>query len=219
MKLALILGLAMAASASCGGGGAAGAGGGGDPGQGQIVEPSEGEGGAPGNSGAPSGAPEGEPGGAPQGEPTAEGGASLNAEAAAILAAHNRVRALHCARPLVWSAALAATAQEWSNSLRDSDCSFEHSQTAYGENLAAGTRLSGENAVELWYAEGEKYNYKKQGFSARTGHFTQVVWAGSRSLGCGFSECQGMRLWVCHYDPAGNVMTLFADNVSPPSCK
>jgi uncharacterized protein YkwD len=129
------------------------------------------------------------------------------------------VRAQHCARPLAWSPALAATAQEWANSLRDASCAFEHSQTAYGENLAAGTRLTGENAVELWYAESEKYSYKKQGFSAATGHFTQVVWAGSRNLGCGFSECNGMRLWVCHYDPPGNVLSLFPDNVSPPTCK
>jgi uncharacterized protein YkwD len=140
-------------------------------------------------------------------------------EAAAILAAHNRVRAQHCARPLAWSPALAATAQEWANALRDANCGFNHSQTAYGENLAAGTQLSGENAVELWYAESEKYNYKRHGFSPATGHFTQVVWAGSRNLGCGFSECNGMRLWVCHYDPPGNVLSLFPDNVSSATCK
>lgn len=159
----------------------------------------------------------GEP--APPGPAAPPAGGGLSGDAATILAAHNRVRATHCARPLAWSEALAATAQEWASSLRDSGCRFEHSQTAYGENLAAGTRLSAANAVELWYAEEALYNYKKPGFSMKTGHFTQVVWAGSRSLGCGFSECQGMRLWVCHYDPPGNVMSLFPDNVSPPTCK
>lgn len=151
--------------------------------------------------------------------PTSGQSSGASGEADALLAAHNRVRAKHCARPLAWSPALAATAQEWANALRDSGCKFEHSQTAYGENLAAGTRLTGENAVELWYAESEKYSYKKQGFSPATGHFTQVVWAGTRNLGCGFSDCQGMRLWVCHYDPPGNVLSLFPDNVSPATCK
>jgi hypothetical protein len=220
MKLALMLGLAMAASAGCGGGSAASGGPGpsGDPGTTPIVEASEGEGGGEGGQ-PPAGGedPAGEPGG--PSEPAGEAGGGPRGESAAILEAHNRVRAKHCARPLVWSEALAATAQEWANSLRDSGCRFEHSQTAYGENLAAGTRLSGENAVELWAAEVSQYDYKKPGFSPRTGHFTQMVWAGSRSLGCGFSECQGMRLWVCHYDPAGNVMTMFRDNVSPPTCK
>lgn len=225
MKLALMLGLACGASvagAGCGGGSAAGgqSGAGGDPGAAQIVEPSEGEGGgtgrAPDGPQAASPPPRGDAAPEPAKPPVVRGPRGENAT---ILAAHNRVRALHCARPLVWSEALAATAQEWANSLRDSGCRFEHSQTAYGENLAAGTRLSGENAVELWYDEVQKYDFKKHGFSARTGHFTQVVWAGSRSLGCGSVECQGMRMWVCHYDPAGNVMTMFPDNVSPASCK
>ena len=151
--------------------------------------------------------------------PAASPNAGLSEEATAILAAHNQVRATHCARPLAWSAALAATAQEWANSLRDSGCRFEHSQTAYGENLAAGTRLSAANAVQLWTDEVTHYNYKRPGFSMKTGHFTQVVWSSSRSIGCGYSECQGMRLWVCHYDPPGNVMSLFPENVSPPTCK
>lgn len=143
----------------------------------------------------------------------------LAGEAQALLDAHNQARATHCARPLAWSEALAATAQEWANSLRDNGCSFEHSKTAYGENLAAGTNLSAANAVALWYDEERLYNYKKPAFSMKTGHFTQVVWAGSRSLGCGSSECQGMRLWVCHYDPPGNVVSTFPANVSQPTCK
>lgn len=143
----------------------------------------------------------------------------LPGDAQALLDAHNQVRATHCARPLAWSEALAATAQEWANSLRDNGCSFEHSKTAYGENLAAGTNLSAANAVALWYDEERLYNYKKPAFSMKTGHFTQVVWAGSRSLGCGSSECQGMRLWVCHYDPPGNVVSMFPANVSQPTCK
>lgn len=139
-------------------------------------------------------------------------------EAAAILTAHNRVRARHCARPLVWSEDLAATAQQWADSLRDTGCRFEHSNTGYGENLAAGTRLSAENAVELWAQEAEQYDFRRPSFSSETGHFTQMVWRGTRMIGCGASECRGMRLWVCHYDPPGNVLSLFADNVFAPGC-
>lgn len=187
------------------------------------TEPSA-EPGADGSSGSAPAAPAAQDD-APAGEPAvgqdepAPASSGAGSEADAILAAHNQVRAKHCARPLSWSPALAATAQEWANALRDSGCRFEHSQTAYGENLAAGTRLTGTNAVELWYAESSKYNFKKPGFSPATGHFTQVVWAGSKNLGCGFSECQGMRLWVCHYDPPGNVLSLFPDNVVPATCK
>jgi pathogenesis-related protein 1 len=163
---------------------------------------------------------------AAQPDPVARGGqepvrdaSDLPANATAMLAAHNRLRALHCARPLSWSSDLTATAQEWANSLRDRGCRFEHSRTAYGENLAAGTRLTAENAVELWAREAREYDYKRPRFSAQTGHFTQMVWMATRSVGCAASECDGMRTWVCHYDPPGNVISLFSDNVAPPRCR
>ena len=45
------------------------------------------------------------------------------------------------------------------------------------------------------------------GFSESTGHFTQMVWAGTQALGCGSAQCsiggaQG-HLFVCNYSPAG----------------
>ena len=45
------------------------------------------------------------------------------------------------------------------------------------------------------------------GFSESTGHFTQMVWAGTQLLGCGSAQCaiggaQGY-LFVCSYSPAG----------------
>src|SRR5690242_18692994 len=43
-------------------------------------------------------------------------------DASAIVAAHNRVRAEHCAAPLHWSSELAAVAQKWANHLRDAGC-------------------------------------------------------------------------------------------------
>lgn len=154
------------------------------------------------------------------GEPTEPAAAEpTDALARELLGAHNRYRAHHCARPLVWSADLARTASDWAAALRDDNCAFQHSQTAYGENLAAGTSLSGAAAVELWYREAEQYNYRKHGFSMATGHFTQMVWAATRAVGCGTARCQGMQLWVCHYDPPGNVLSLFPENVQPASCK
>jgi uncharacterized protein YkwD len=135
-----------------------------------------------------------------------------------ILAAHNKVRARHCAPPLVWSAEVAKVAQGWANQLRDSGCSFEHSKTKYGENLAAGTSLTQQAAVDMWYAEVGKYDFARPGFSMSTGHFTQVVWVGSQRLGCGVSSCKGMRIWVCNYDPPGNFQGRFPDNVKPTSC-
>lgn len=183
----------------------------------------------PSDPGASPVTPEGAPQAGPPADPadaSAEASTDATAEpgppdalARELLGAHNRYRAHHCARPLVWSADLARTASDWAAALRDDNCAFQHSQTAYGENLAAGTSLSGAAAVELWYREAEQYNYRKHGFSMATGHFTQMVWAATRAVGCGTARCQGMQLWVCHYDPPGNVLSLFPENVQPASCK
>jgi uncharacterized protein YkwD len=147
--------------------------------------------------------------------------AAPSGEAAALLAAHNRVRAKHCAAPLAWSDELAAVAQKWADHLRDAGCAFEHSRTDYGENLAAGTEgtLDADGVVGMWYGEIDKYDFRRGGFSMETGHFTQVVWRATSRVGCGTSQCNGMTIWVCNYDPAGNVEGEYKENVRPRGCK
>jgi pathogenesis-related protein 1 len=139
----------------------------------------------------------------------------------AILAAHNARRAEHCARPLVWSDALAQTAQRWADHLAANGCQLEHSQGAYGENLAAGTSgsLSPEDVVSMWYRESEHYRFAHGGFSMQTGHFTQLVWVGTTSLGCGTTTCNGLDVFVCNYDPPGDVEGQYRENVLPTSCR
>jgi hypothetical protein len=36
------------------------------------------------------------------------------------------------------------------------------------------------------------------------GHFTQVVWKGSKQVGCGVAACGDKTYWVCRYTPTGN---------------
>jgi pathogenesis-related protein 1 len=143
-----------------------------------------------------------------------------SAEMRGLLAAHDAARAKHCAPPLTWSPALAQVAQKWADHLRDAGCAFEHSRTDYGENLAAGTdgALDADGVVAMWYGEIAKYDFRRGGFSMETGHFTQLVWKGTTQLGCGTSRCNGMTIWVCNYDPAGNVEGEYRENVSPTGC-
>jgi len=138
-----------------------------------------------------------------------------------IVALHNAKRAEHCAPPLEWSDKLAKVAQKWANHLRDHGCVFGHSDTMYGENLAAGTSgvMDDATVVDMWYREVDKYKFKHPGFDGNTGHFTQLVWVATTHVGCGRSTCNGNDIIVCNYDPAGNVMTYFEDNVLPKSCK
>lgn len=138
------------------------------------------------------------------------------------VAAHNTYRAKHCAAPLTWSTKLADIAQKWANTLEAKGCAFEHSPGAkYGENLAGGTTgaLDPEGATTMWYDEIKKYNFAKGGFSMETGHFTQVVWKGTTRLGCAMAACPQWDLWVCNYDPPGNVERGYGSNVLSTGCK
>jgi uncharacterized protein YkwD len=142
-------------------------------------------------------------------------------DAQAFLDAHNADRAKHCAAPLTWSQKLADAAQRWANSLRDDGCKFGHSGGQYGENLAAGTSgiLDANSVTAMWYDEVKDYSFPNGGFSMQTGHFTQLVWRGTKQMGCGHSSCNGNDIYVCEYDPPGNYEGEYAKNVLPTSCK
>lgn len=146
--------------------------------------------------------------------------AGLSPELQAILDAHNALRAQHCAAPLAWSDTVARAAKTWVDRLAARGCVLQHSETNYGENIAGGSAStqSPEQVVNMWYRERDGYDFARGGFSMRTGHFTQVVWRGSQQLGCASATCGDMRLWVCNYDPPGNMQGDFQRNVLPTTC-
>lgn len=111
--------------------------------------------------------------------------------------------------PVDWSDEVARTAQEWANHLKSSqDCGLEHATgTGYGENLAAGSNVDAERAVDMWASEVENYTYAPEfAFGGDTGHYTQIVWRKTREIGCASAECGDSSVVVCRYDPPGNVL-------------
>jgi uncharacterized protein YkwD len=164
----------------------------------------------------PASAPAPEPASAPA---PARAGGSI---AERFVAAHNAARAKHCAGPLAWSPQLAQYAQKWADTLRAKGCMFGHSPgMQYGENLAGGTEgvLDPEGTVAYWYDEIKGYKFPNGGFSMTTGHFTQLVWRATTHVGCGHTTCKGNDIWVCEYDPPGNVEGEYRANVLPTGCR
>jgi len=153
--------------------------------------------------------------------PPPRGPSRLATDAQQILDAHNRYRAQHCAAPLSWSPKLEQVAARWAQSLVDQGCKFGHSGGQYGENLAAGTSgtLDGNAVAAMWYDEIKEYSFDRGGFSMNTGHFTQVVWRDTTEMGCAKATCRGMDIWVCNYNPAGNVDGDYRANVKPRGCR
>ncbi len=121
---------------------------------------------------------------------------------------HNRWRTPLGIQPLSWSEHLASSAQQWANRLQQQGCRLSHETTSpYGENLAAGTNLTAAAAVGLWGDESAYYNgQNNQCMSGQVcGHYTQMVWRNTRELGCGVAYCRQFAVWVCRYNPPGNV--------------
>jgi hypothetical protein len=77
------------------------------------------------------------------------------------------------------------------------------SSTAHskGLNITAG--------IYSWFNEYKLYKYP--GYTPKAGHYTQVVWADSKYVGCGYTYYKGrgkfkyQKILVCNYGPAGNV--------------
>jgi uncharacterized protein YkwD len=123
-----------------------------------------------------------------------------------MLKEHNAVRASVGIPPLQWSEHLAAVAQNWANRLV-AQRKFEHSpDTLYGENLfdISGQPATAALAVKFWASESRNYDYASNSCRGMCGHYTQIVWRDTRSVGCAVARGGGREVWVCNYDPAGN---------------
>jgi len=110
-----------------------------------------------------------------------------------MLYAHNFYRAAHNASDLAWNETLAKAATKWSD-----NCEFEHSRGPTGENLAMGYTNATAN-VDAWALERKDYKFGNNptGFKSETGHFTQVVWRNTTSVGCGRKDCKGKNGKFC----------------------
>jgi uncharacterized protein YkwD len=128
--------------------------------------------------------------------------------ARAIVDAHNAVRARVGDPPLVWSAQLAAVAQEWANRLIATATFAHRPDSRYGENLysISGGAASPGQVVAAWADEGRGYDPNRNTCAGVCGHYTQIVWRATRSVGCGVATDPEREVWVCDYDPPGNVV-------------
>ncbi|GMR51247.1 hypothetical protein PMAYCL1PPCAC_21442, partial [Pristionchus mayeri] len=145
---------------------------------------------------------------------------SISAYRTQIFNDHNQYRARHQAQPLRLVESLNSSAQAYAQQLAYNDAGIPHSDYAgkYGENLYYCTGMSPLNASHQWYNEESMYDYNVGDFDWTTGHFTQMVWRETTSIGVGIAQSNsGRHFVVAHYVKPGNATGQFAQNVLPPS--
>jgi pathogenesis-related protein 1 len=122
--------------------------------------------------------------------------------------AHNVIRARVGVPPLVWSDQLARVAQDWTNHLIATGGFSHRPDNRYGENLysVSGAIASPAQAVGHWAREARGYDVRSNTCSGVCGHYTQIVWGNIRTVGCAVATDRRREVWVCNYDPPGNVI-------------
>lgn len=135
-----------------------------------------------------------------------------------MLNEHNAARTRAGVPPLVWSATLADHARAYARELARTG-RFEHADQPQGpgregETLWTGTRdaYGYDEMIGHWVAEkrfftnGITPDYSTTGDYRDAVHYAEIVWRGTRAVGCAFASNARDDYLVCRYDPPGNVV-------------
>ena len=134
-----------------------------------------------------------------------------------VLGMHNEERQSLGLAPLAWDSALAQDAARYARQMATTN-RFQHSARASrtvpsGENLWMGPRrlyaydtMIGAFLDEkrLFRRVGKLPDISSSGRWEDVGHYTQMIWRGTRKVGCAVAEGQNDDYLVCRYFPAGN---------------
>lgn len=132
-----------------------------------------------------------------------------------LVSRHNAERALYGIPPLTWNPGLARSARVWADYLATSGA-FHHAPendaAPEGENLWAGTsgRFTPEAMVDAWARErrffrsGRFPGNSTTGRVGDVGHYTQLMWRATHSVGCALAHGSREDVLVCRYSEAGN---------------
>jgi len=126
-----------------------------------------------------------------------------------VLKAHNDFRALKGLAPLTYNVDAETFAQ---NYVDTGACPMDHSGSdTYGENLywSGGIATSLVPAINSWHSEEPDWSCQNNNCKsgAMCGHYTQVMWNNTQSVGCGLrTTCTGQydTMISCNYYPPGN---------------
>ena len=154
---------------------------------------------------------------------------SSNNFAEKCLERHNYYRKMHGVRDLSYCQKLTSDAEKFAKYLADND-KFSNSTDRgnVGESLYyywtndPKFQINADKIIDGWYKESEKYPWKGGNDEVmeefqEIGHFTQMVWKGSEKFGVGYARNGEKHIVVARYEPSGNVVGRFLENVNQKS--
>ncbi len=122
---------------------------------------------------------------------------------------HNTHREIVGSPDLIWSDTLMLEAQEQADLIAQNPYSVK-ADDYYGVNIyRSANEPSAKEVISFWVAEqryfhGEEMTEKNL---LNFGHYTQVIWKQTVSVGCAISKTQGgTYILVCLYNPKGNII-------------
>jgi len=133
-----------------------------------------------------------------------------------LLAAQNAERDRRRLPRLSWNDQLAQHAKAWAQKLAHDDRmvhSDRKERPGEGENLWNGTAsyFAPEDMVGSFLSERKAFkagtfpDVSKTGKWQDVGHYSQIVWPTTTSVGCALAHNKARDYLVCRYSPAGNV--------------
>jgi hypothetical protein len=146
----------------------------------------------------------------------AEAPQDINPFARTLLADQNAERDRKGVERMTWSHDLAQQAQSWADRLARDDRMYHsdrQSRHGAGENLWVGPvgYYGADDMIDLFLAEKKHYRpgtfpqVSKTGRWEDVGHYTQIIWPGTKQVGCAVAHNRQHDFLVCRYFPAGNV--------------
>ncbi len=139
------------------------------------------------------------------------------------LEVHNKYREMHKVDALQLDDNLCKKAQERLNQLLKEKNRNKLIIKDYGKNIGENLWIGEkkifdikrlEEACESWYNEKIKYKFDSNKYQSGTGHFTQMVWKGTRIVGFGFLQYhENKSYFLALYYPPGNKLFHFKENV------
>ncbi|RIV88847.1 CAP family protein [Aurantiacibacter zhengii] len=140
----------------------------------------------------------------------------INPFAISLLEEHNRARAEVGVPRLEWSNRLAREAHDWAQHIARQGRMIHanrEQRNGSGENLWMGyagyygpdVMVGGFLAERQHFRNGTFPQVSSTGNWRDVGHYTQVIWRGTREVGCAVARGGTNDFLVCRYYPAGNV--------------